>query len=187
MVTPEEVEAGSVFYEPLGECLTARERKEYGDFATRLRQIESSDYVYAEQASHEEWIRHLGYLIEDGIEGADVIACMIADHRRRRDLCAQEIQRRSRLGKYPPSGKRFADFSEARQQVRSGILEIIRNYVALTKRGREWKGLCPFHDDHHASLSVNAEKLVWFCPVCGTGGDAFDFLARAEGLKHAAQ
>jgi hypothetical protein len=59
------------------------------------------------------------------------------------------------------------------------ILELFEMLgVKLKKVGREYMGLCPFHDDHNPSLSVNREKGVWKCHStrCGLGGGAYQFV-----------
>ncbi len=48
--------------------------------------------------------------------------------------------------------------------------------IRLKKVGTEYMGLCPFHDDHTPSLSVNREKNVWHCFGCGKGGDIHRFI-----------
>lgn len=55
--------------------------------------------------------------------------------------------------------------------------------IALTRRGNEWVGLCPFHQDRNPSLSINAEKDggVWHCFPCGFGGDVYTLLSKLEG------
>lgn len=68
---------------------------------------------------------------------------------------------------------------------RLDVLALIGARVVLKQRGREWVGLCPFHDDHSPSFSVNpakGEAGLWFCPVCQAGGDVFDFVQRTRGL-----
>ena len=52
----------------------------------------------------------------------------------------------------------------------SNILVIIGNYIDLTKRKRNYFGLCPFHDDTRPSLSINMEKGWYRCHACGAKG-----------------
>ena len=58
-------------------------------------------------------------------------------------------------------------FDELVNEVRSkvNIVDVISNYIQLTKRGKNYFGLCPFHDDHNPSLSVSLEKanISLFC------------------------
>jgi len=57
-----------------------------------------------------------------------------------------------------------------------GIIDLIENLgVKLKKVGKEYVGLCPFHDDHSPSLSVNRKRGLWHCFGCGRGGDSQRF------------
>jgi DNA primase len=60
------------------------------------------------------------------------------------------------------------------------IVELIGQYVALTRRGREFLGLCPFHDDKKPSMNVSPTKQIFKCFSCGAGGDALKFLTLYE-------
>jgi len=60
------------------------------------------------------------------------------------------------------------------------IIELVGQYVALTRRGREFIGLCPFHDDKKPSLNVSPSKQIFKCFSCGAGGDALKFLTLYE-------
>jgi DNA primase len=62
---------------------------------------------------------------------------------------------------------------------RSSILEIISDYVALKKAGKNYRGLCPFHSEKTPSFMVNEEKQIFHCFGCGEGGDVFTFLMKA--------
>jgi len=60
------------------------------------------------------------------------------------------------------------------------IVELIGQYVALKRRGKEFVGLCPFHDDKKPSLNVSPTKQIFKCFACGAGGDALKFLTLYE-------
>lgn len=62
------------------------------------------------------------------------------------------------------------------------IVEVISRYVTLKKRGRNFVGLCPFHQEKTPSFSVNPEKQIFHCFGCGTGGNVFRFLMQHEKL-----
>ncbi len=66
---------------------------------------------------------------------------------------------------------------------RLDIVEVIRPYVRLTKAGRNYKGLCPFHSEKTPSFVVFPETGTWHCfGACGTGGDVFSFFMKQENL-----
>jgi len=65
---------------------------------------------------------------------------------------------------------------------RPDIVEVIGARIDLRRAGREWRGLCPLHNDRSPSLRVNAEKQVWYCDPCVQGGDVIDFVMLADGL-----
>ncbi|MBF0504139.1 MAG: DNA primase [Candidatus Omnitrophica bacterium] len=66
---------------------------------------------------------------------------------------------------------------------RSDIVEIIGNYTALKKAGRNFKALCPFHHEKTPSFVVNPDKQIFHCFGCGVGGNAVGFLMRQEHLE----
>ncbi len=63
------------------------------------------------------------------------------------------------------------------------IVDLVSGYVSLKKTGRNWVGLCPFHNEKTPSFSVNPAKQIFHCFGCGVGGDAFKFLELQEGLN----
>lgn len=69
--------------------------------------------------------------------------------------------------------------AEVRQ--RAGIVEVISETVVLKKAGKEYRGLCPFHNEKSGSFYVNPEKGIFKCFGCGEGGDVFAFLQKAKG------
>lgn len=56
------------------------------------------------------------------------------------------------------------------------IVRLVGEHVNLRPKGREFTGLCPFHDDHNPSMYVVPRKQIYHCFVCGAGGDAFAFV-----------
>ena len=62
--------------------------------------------------------------------------------------------------------------------VRQGadIVDIVSEQVVLKKQGKDFVGLCPFHDDKSPSFSVSPSKQFYYCFSCGAGGNAFKFL-----------
>ena len=60
------------------------------------------------------------------------------------------------------------------------IVEVISKYVPLTQRGKNYFGVCPFHDDHSPSMSVSKEKQIFTCFSCGATGNVFTFIKDYE-------
>jgi len=66
---------------------------------------------------------------------------------------------------------------------RADIVEIIGEDVSLTKSGRTFRGLCPFHSEKHASFFVYPEQQSWHCfGACNTGGDVFSFIMKKQNI-----
>jgi DNA primase len=59
---------------------------------------------------------------------------------------------------------------------RVDIVDVISEYVVLKKKGKDYSGLCPFHDEKSPSFSVSPTKQVYYCFGCGEGGNTFKFL-----------
>jgi DNA primase len=76
----------------------------------------------------------------------------------------------------------FGDSKVEEVRARADIIEIIGSHVRLRRAGRNFVGLCPFHNEKTPSFSVNAERGFFHCFGCGVGGSVFDFIMRVEGL-----
>ena len=63
------------------------------------------------------------------------------------------------------------------------IVEVISNYVNLTKSGKNYFGICPFHDDNHPSMSVSPDKQIYKCFSCGATGNVFTFVSQFEHIS----
>ena len=63
------------------------------------------------------------------------------------------------------------------------IVDIISSYLPLTKKGKNYFGVCPFHDDHSPSMSVSEEKQIFTCFSCGATGNVFKFLQDYESIS----
>ncbi len=63
------------------------------------------------------------------------------------------------------------------------IVDLIGQYIALKKRGHEFIGLCPFHDDKHPSMNVSPNKQIFKCFACGAGGGVFKFVELYDKLN----
>ncbi len=63
---------------------------------------------------------------------------------------------------------------------RSDIVDVISQYVKLQRKGGEYMGLCPFHNEKTPSFSVSESKQLYYCFGCGAGGNVFTFLMNYE-------
>ncbi len=63
------------------------------------------------------------------------------------------------------------------------IVEFVGEKIELSKKGKNYIGLCPFHNDNHPSLSVSKEKQIFKCFVCGESGNVFQFLMKFENIS----
>ena len=63
------------------------------------------------------------------------------------------------------------------------IVDVISQYVRLKRSGRNYFGLCPFHNEKSPSFSVSPEKQIFHCFGCGVGGNVFTFLTKIEGIS----
>ena len=68
---------------------------------------------------------------------------------------------------------------------KTDIVDVISKYITLTKRGKNYFGVCPFHDDHSPSMSVSPEKQIYTCFSCGASGNVFTFVADFEKISFA--
>lgn len=66
---------------------------------------------------------------------------------------------------------------------KTDIVEVISNYLPLTQRGKNYFGVCPFHDDHSPSMSVSKEKQIFTCFSCGATGNVFTFVSDYEHIS----
>jgi len=63
------------------------------------------------------------------------------------------------------------------------IVRVVRERIELIQKGREWVGLCPFHDDRSPSMFVSPAKQIFKCFACGAGGDALSFVQKYDGVE----
>ena len=70
---------------------------------------------------------------------------------------------------------------EVRQN--NDIVDVISQYVHLTRKGRNYFGLCPFHNEKSPSFSVSPDRQIFHCFGCGVGGNVYTFLMKIEGIS----
>ena len=88
---------------------------------------------------------------------------------------------------------RYSDdiIEEVRQK--NDIVDVVSQYVKLTRKGSSYFGLCPFHNEKTPSFSVTPGKQMYYCFGCGAGGNVFNFIMEyenytfGEALKHLAE
>jgi len=63
------------------------------------------------------------------------------------------------------------------------IVDLVGSHIQLRRQGRNYVGLCPWHEDTRPSLQVNPERQSFKCWVCDIGGDVFSFVMKIEGVE----
>lgn len=73
------------------------------------------------------------------------------------------------------------------QEIRNSvdIVDVVSSYLNLTAHGKNYFGVCPFHDDHSPSMCVSKEKQIYTCFVCGATGNVFQFIKEYENISFA--
>ena len=65
----------------------------------------------------------------------------------------------------------------------ANIVDIISSYIPLTKKGRNYFGLCPFHREKSPSFSVSADRQYFHCFGCHVGGNVIHFISKIENVN----
>lgn len=76
-----------------------------------------------------------------------------------------------------------SELGEIRNSV--DIVDVVSSYINLTAHGKNYFGVCPFHDDHSPSMCVSKEKQIYTCFVCGATGNVFQFIKEYENISFA--
>ena len=76
----------------------------------------------------------------------------------------------------------YSDDIIAEVRSRNDIVDVVGSYVKLTKKGNNYWGLCPFHNEHTPSFSVNRGKQIFHCFGCTAGGNVISFIMKYENL-----
>ena len=79
---------------------------------------------------------------------------------------------------------RYSD--EILDEVKSSndIVDVISQYIGLKRSGRNYFGLCPFHNEKSPSFSVSPDKQIFHCFGCGVGGNVISFISKIEGIGY---
>lgn len=75
------------------------------------------------------------------------------------------------------------DLSEIRNRV--DLVDLVGRQVALKRAGKQWKGLCPFHEDSNPSFSVSPDVQRYRCWACGESGDVFTWVMKTQRVEFA--
>jgi len=63
------------------------------------------------------------------------------------------------------------------------LLDFLKGYLKISKAGKSYKAVCPFHKEKTPSFMISPERQIWRCFGCGEGGDIFKFLMRYENIE----
>lgn len=75
---------------------------------------------------------------------------------------------------------RYSDDIIEEVRMKNDIVDVISQYVKLTRKGSSYFGLCPFHNEKTPSFSVTPAKQMYYCFGCGAGGNVFNFIMEYE-------
>ena len=63
------------------------------------------------------------------------------------------------------------------------VVDVVSRYIDVTKHGKSFRALCPFHNDKNPSLMISKEKQIFKCFVCGEGGNVLNFVQKYEKIS----
>lgn len=80
---------------------------------------------------------------------------------------------------------RTPDLNFIRKKVKDSvsIVDVIKNYISVQKKGKNYEAICPFHDDHDPSLKIDDDKQRFKCFVCDEGGDCVEFVKKYKEIN----
>ena len=73
---------------------------------------------------------------------------------------------------------RYSDEVIEEVRARNDVVDVIGGYIHLQKKGSNYFGLCPFHNEKSPSFSVSPQKQMYYCFGCGKGGNVITFFRR---------
>ena len=77
---------------------------------------------------------------------------------------------------------RYSDEILSEIKENNDIVEVISQYIHLKRSGRNYFGICPFHNEKSPSFSVSPDKQIFHCFGCGVGGNVITFISKIEGI-----
>ena len=78
---------------------------------------------------------------------------------------------------------RYSDDIIEEVRMKNDIVDVISQYVKLTRKGSSYFGLCPFHNEKTPSFSVTPSKQMYYCFGCGAGGNVYNFIMEYENMS----
>ncbi len=66
---------------------------------------------------------------------------------------------------------------------RADIVDVVSHYLQIHRKGKQYRAVCPFHDDHDPSMNINPDLQIYKCFVCGAGGNVFSFVQNYEKIS----
>ena len=78
---------------------------------------------------------------------------------------------------------RYSDELLEEIRISNDIVDVVSQYVTLKRSGRNYFGLCPFHNEKSPSFSVSPDKQIFHCFGCGVGGNVFHFIQKIENIS----
>ena len=78
---------------------------------------------------------------------------------------------------------KFDESLKNRIRQATDIVDLVSEHLALQRKGKDWVGICPFHQDHRPSMYVSQTKQLFKCFACGAGGDVYKFVQMRENLS----
>ena len=79
---------------------------------------------------------------------------------------------------------RYSDDIIEEVRSKNDIVDVVSQYVKLTRKGSSYFGLCPFHNEKTPSFSVTPGKQMYYCFGCGAGGNVFNFIMEYENYTY---
>lgn len=68
-------------------------------------------------------------------------------------------------------------------RAKADIVDVISRYISISRKGKGFYAVCPFHDDHDPSMSISQDKQIFKCFVCEAGGNVFSFVQKYENIS----
>lgn len=78
---------------------------------------------------------------------------------------------------------RLSDQEINKIRAKADIVDVIGHYVPISRKGKDYRCVCPFHDDHSPSMNISVDKQIYKCFACNAGGNVFTFVKEYEKIS----